>query len=107
MRTRARVVTMIRHCSSQRTPFTNEWPLLVDPHVCCLSEAERLYSRPTRRASGDVEIDSKHRVCGGAMLQRMPRGLLPTSVLLASALACQFQGFNRGQESETPAILPT
>src|SRR4030067_1250695 len=41
------------------------------------------------------------------MLQRMLRGLLPPSVLLASALACQFQGFNRGQESETPAILPT
>src|SRR4030067_1343430 len=41
------------------------------------------------------------------MLQRMPRGLLPTSVLLASALAWQFQGFARGQESETPASSRT
>ena len=41
------------------------------------------------------------------MVQRMLRGLLLMSVLLASALACQFQGFNRGQESEIPAPLPT
>jgi len=41
------------------------------------------------------------------MLQRMPRGLLPMSVLLASSLACQFQGFNRRQESEALPTSPT
>ena len=41
------------------------------------------------------------------MLQRMPRGLMPISVLLASALACQFQGFGGGQGAGTPATEPT